>query len=151
MRHEHVFLLKAYEVVVALLLHCLYLAVGRAHAYLAANAPHLLDQQFHHRHRLPHRQFIYRQIGASVLAFPQMEPCAQQSVHKLPRAPYAVRRYAPEGHAVLFPHRLVQPVVKLSVVPLVGIVGFLRVVCLQCVLRLVSVRGVVGLFRMVSC
>ena len=133
-----------------MLLHRLYLAVGRAHAYLAAHAPHLLDEQFHHRHRLPHRQLVYRQVGAPILAFPQLEPCAQQSVHKLTCTPYTVRRYALKDHAVLFPHRLVQPVVKLAVVPLVGIVRFLRVVCLQSVLRLICVRGVVGLFRMVS-
>ena len=79
MSHEHVLLLEADEVVVALFLHSLYLPVRSAHAYLAAHAPHLVYQQLKHVHHLTHRQFVHNQVRQSVLIHTQFPAPVRQA------------------------------------------------------------------------
>ena len=145
MLYKHILLLEGDKIVLARFLHGLDASVGRAHAYLTAHAPHLLDEQLQHGHRLPHRQFIHRQVGAPILTFPQLKPCAQQSVHKLPSASYAVRGHGVKGHTISLSHWLIQIIIKLMVIPLVCIVCFLGVVRLQCMFRLICVHSMVCL------
>ena len=67
MRHESVLLLKCDVPVVALLLHRLYLAVGRAHADLSAHAAHLVYQQFKDIHHAPDSYLVNYQVRQQVL------------------------------------------------------------------------------------
>ena len=107
MLHKHILLLEGDKIALARFLHGLDASVSRAHAYLAAHTPHLLNEQLHHGHSLPHRQFVHRQVSASVLTFPQMETSTQQSVHKLPSAPYAVRGHGAKRHTISLSHWLI--------------------------------------------
>ena len=148
--YKHILLLEGDKIVLARFLHGLDTSIGRTHTYLTANAPHLLDEQLHHGHRLPHRQFVHRQVGAPILTFPQLEPSTKHPVNELPCAPYAVRGHGVKGYTICLSHWLIQIVVKLTVIPLVCIVCFLGVVCLQCVFRLICVHSMVCLLRVVS-
>ena len=78
---EGVLLLEGDYIVAVDTLHLLYLAVGRRHAYLAADAADLLDEHLEHGHYLAHGEFVDGKVRQPILE-PYTPPFAGESVNE---------------------------------------------------------------------